>query len=208
MVSSWKLLVSTTCHVDGVDASTCAESGTPMLPPTSTGCPDASIIRPTSVVVVDLPLEPVIAMIGPATNDAANSSSPMTRTPRARAASQRPDIGRHAWTHDDQAASDGHVVGHRTETELDAERLQFVALGQIRLGVDQRHAAALLQDETAGRKAAAAAAHHRHMAPRDVVRDRRHRSLRVVRLNSAQTIAMIRKRVMTFGSLQPMSSKW
>ena len=121
---------------------------------------------------------------------------------------QGTDVGRYAWTHDDQAGVDGHVVRHRTETELDAERLQLVAFGQIRLGVDQRHAAALLQDESAGCKAAAAPAHHRHMAPRDVVRDRRHRSLRVVRLNSAQTIAMIRKRVMTFGSLQPMSSKW
>ena len=34
-----------------------------------------------------------------------------------------------------------------------------------------------------------------------------HRSFKVVRLNSAKTMAVIRKRVMTFGSLQPVSSK-
>ena len=34
--SSWKLLVSTTCTVSGVDSDTCALSGAPMLPPTVT----------------------------------------------------------------------------------------------------------------------------------------------------------------------------
>ena len=46
-------------------ASTCALSGTPMLPPTSTCRPAASSIRPTSVVVVDLPLVPVMATMRP-----------------------------------------------------------------------------------------------------------------------------------------------
>ena len=36
----------------------------------------------------------------------------------------------------------------------------------------------------------------------------RHRSFSVVRLNSAKMIATITNRVMTFGSLQPISSKW
>ena len=45
--------------------STWALSGTPMLPPTSTRRPEASSIRPTSVVVVDLPLVPVMAMTRP-----------------------------------------------------------------------------------------------------------------------------------------------
>ena len=35
-----------------------------------------------------------------------------------------------------------------------------------------------------------------------------HRSFKVVRLNSAKMIATITNRVMTFGSLHPMSSKW
>ena len=39
-------------------------------------------------------------------------------------------------------------------------------------------------------------------------RVRRHRSFKVVRLNSAKMIARMTNRVMTFGSLQPMSSKW
>ena len=40
------------------------------------------------------------------------------------------------------------------------------------------------------------------------MRCRRHRSLSVVRLNSAKMIARITNRAMTFGSLQPISSKW
>ncbi len=35
-----------------------------------------------------------------------------------------------------------------------------------------------------------------------------HLSFNVVRLNSAKMMATIRNRVMTFGSLQPISSKW
>jgi hypothetical protein len=46
---------STTCTVSLVDCSTCALSGSPMLPPTKTRLPDASSIRPTRVVVVDFP---------------------------------------------------------------------------------------------------------------------------------------------------------
>ena len=87
MVSSWKLLASTTCSVSGVDWSTCDDSGTPMLPPTSTVNPDFSSICPVSVVVVDLPFVPVIAMTRPFNHRDASSSSPMTGTPAARAAS-------------------------------------------------------------------------------------------------------------------------
>ena len=85
MASSWKLLASTTCSVSGVERSTWALSGTPMLPPTSTRFPEASSIRPTSVVVVDLPLVPVMAMTRPFSQRQASSSSPMTGTPAARA---------------------------------------------------------------------------------------------------------------------------
>ncbi len=35
-----------------------------------------------------------------------------------------------------------------------------------------------------------------------------HRSFNVARLNSAKMMAMITNRVMTFGSLHPISSKW
>jgi hypothetical protein len=77
----------------GVEASTCALSGTPMLPPTSTRSPEASSIRPTSVVVVDLPLVPVMAMTLPASHREASSSSPMTGTPAARAAASGASSG-------------------------------------------------------------------------------------------------------------------
>jgi hypothetical protein len=75
--------------VSDVDASTCALSGTPMLPPTSTVRPCACTMRPISVVVVDFPFVPVIAMIGPRTHRDASSSSPITSTPRDRAAANR-----------------------------------------------------------------------------------------------------------------------
>src|SRR6266550_6814343 len=73
--------------VSAVDCSTCALSGVPMLPPTSTFCPAASSIRPISVVVVDFPFVPVTAITRPVIQRDANSSSPIVSTPFARAAS-------------------------------------------------------------------------------------------------------------------------
>src|ERR1051325_1339656 len=73
--------------VSEVDCSTCALSGVPMLPPTITFRPAASSIRPMSVVVVDLPFVPVIAMTRPVSLRHANSSSPIVSTPFARAVS-------------------------------------------------------------------------------------------------------------------------
>ena len=66
--------------------ATCALSGAPMLPPTVTLKPAASSIRPVSAVVVDLPFVPVIAMTRPCSQRDASSTSPITGTPRARAA--------------------------------------------------------------------------------------------------------------------------
>src|SRR5688572_6550655 len=57
-----------------------------MFPPTSTLRPEAVSIRPTSVVVVDFPLVPVIAITRPRIQRQASSSSPMISTPPARAA--------------------------------------------------------------------------------------------------------------------------
>ncbi len=87
IVSSWKLLASTTCRVSGVDADTCRLSGVPRLPPTVTLNPAAVSIRPASVVVVDFPFVPVIAITRPCSQRDASSSSPITGMPRARAAS-------------------------------------------------------------------------------------------------------------------------
>src|SRR5688572_3421839 len=88
VVSSWKLLTSTTCTVSGVDASTCADSGTPMLPPTSTGRPPDSSIRPITVTVVDFPFVPVTAITRPLSHREASSISPIVSTPRADASSK------------------------------------------------------------------------------------------------------------------------
>src|SRR5215831_6333178 len=60
-------------------------AGVPMLPPTSAANPAAVMISPTSVVVVVLPFDPVMATIGPVRNRAASSISPMTVSPRVRA---------------------------------------------------------------------------------------------------------------------------
>ena len=57
-----------------------------MLPPTVTVKPAASSIRPVSAVVVDLPFVPVIAITRPCSQRDASSISPMTGTPRSRAA--------------------------------------------------------------------------------------------------------------------------
>src|SRR5574338_71286 len=87
MLSSWKLLTSTTCSVSGVEASTCALSASPMLPPTATREPPSPSIRPMSVVVVDFPFVPVTAIRRPFSHREASSSSPITGTPFARACS-------------------------------------------------------------------------------------------------------------------------
>ena len=57
-----------------------------MFPPASARRPPAASMRPMSVVVVDLPFVPVTAMIRPDSQRDASSTSPMTGTPRERAA--------------------------------------------------------------------------------------------------------------------------
>src|SRR5688572_4930761 len=66
-----------------------------MLPPTTAGSPAACSIRPVSVVVVDFPFVPVMAMTLPFNQRQASSSSPMIGTPRWRTASS---AGRFAGT--------------------------------------------------------------------------------------------------------------
>src|SRR6266566_7765586 len=85
IVSSWKLETSSTAMVSGVAPSTSEIAGGPILPPTIVGYPPAPIISPASVVVVVLPLDPVIATMVPGKNWAANSISPITVSPSARA---------------------------------------------------------------------------------------------------------------------------
>ncbi len=87
-VSSWKLDASTTQTppASAAGVPTASASGSPRLPPTNVGRPVARMMSPTSVVVVDLPLVPVIAISVLDTNRDASSISPVTVTPAARAA--------------------------------------------------------------------------------------------------------------------------
>src|ERR1039458_4264005 len=86
MVSSWKLESSRTFHWSGRELSIMAVTGVPILPPTCAAIPDSRRMCPASAVVVVLPLVPVIPMVRPCRKGAANSTSPITLTPRARAA--------------------------------------------------------------------------------------------------------------------------
>ena len=84
IVSSWKLEISRTFQPSARDCSVNATTGTPMLPPTKVGTPEARRMSPHSVVVVVLPLEPVMARVCPRRKRDANSTSPSTVCPKAR----------------------------------------------------------------------------------------------------------------------------
>ena len=198
-----------TCTVSAVDASTCALTGKPMLPPTSTRRPAASSMRPTSVVVVDFPLVPVMATIGPRSQREASSSSPITGTPAAFARADLRKIDRHAGAEHDQVGGfEGRDVVP-AQLERDAGRAQCRRLRNLRLAVGQRHARAAPGEQVRRGDTAPRGSHHQHALSADARKSVcRHRSFNVVRLNSAKRIAMIRNRVITFGSSQPLNSKW
>src|ERR1700678_3012043 len=63
--------------------STRSMTGKPIFPPTSVGRPASLKILPTSVVVVVLPFDPVIATIFPCRNRLASSTSPIMGIPNA-----------------------------------------------------------------------------------------------------------------------------
>src|SRR5450759_2780507 len=75
--------------------------------------------------------------------------------------------------------------------------------------VHERHARAATHQQLRRGDAAPRGPHHHDPLAQDRERSvRSHLSLRVVRLKSAKMIARMTNRAMTFGSLQPMSSKW
>ena len=199
--------------MSGVDAATCALSGAPMLPPTVTLNPAASSIRPVSAVVVDFPFVPVIAMTRPRSQREASSTSPMTGTPRAARRGDRRLLGRHARAQHDEIGARKRLLPVAAELELDAERLEAAPRRRHRARTsDSVTRAPRLRQQLGGGDAASRRARDRHALPLDRKRRRSvhapHRSFNVVRLNSAKMIATITKRAMTFGSLQPISSKW
>ena len=164
-------------------------------------------MRPVNVVVVDFPFVPVIATMRPVSQRDASSISPMTGTPASRAAAI---CGWSSGTPGLSTSKSADVnVSSRCAPSSSATPCvaQLIRLGRLELGpgVGQRHARAALGEQQRGGDAAARRADHRHvLSPHREA----HRSFNVVRLKSAKMIATIRNRVITFGSLQPINSKW
>ena len=84
---SWKELSSTTAKSLARISRTLGSRGVPILPPTQTVLPAAFSISDTSVVVVVLPSEPVMARIVQGQTSKNTSISEVTSAPLARRAS-------------------------------------------------------------------------------------------------------------------------
>src|SRR5262249_56599046 len=125
-----------------------------------------------------------------------------------------------------RARHDEIRTGERLRTmapqfQLDAERLERLNTRNVRLYIRQRNSGAAPGEQLRCGHAASRRAGDRHaLAPhvkfavhRSPSTDHRslttdHRSLSVVRLNNAKMIPTITSRVITFGSLQPICSRW
>ena len=83
--------------------------------------PAASRIRPVSSVVVDLPFVPVIAITRPRSQRDASSTSPITGTPRARAAATTGSSGGTPGLRTTRSALGERLRRMATQFELDAE---------------------------------------------------------------------------------------
>ena len=94
-------------------SSTASASGSPRLPPTNVGRPVARIMSPTSVVVVDLPLVPVIAISVLDTNRDASSISPVIGHAGGARGRQLGDLGDARRQHDQLGAREGRRAGGR-----------------------------------------------------------------------------------------------
>ena len=117
--------------------------------------------------------------------------------------------GRHARAQHDQVGAGERLRRVPAEFELHAGASQPASSSISVAHVGQRDARAAAHQQLRGRNAAACGADDRDALARDGEGAMgRHRSFNVVRLNSAKMIATITKRVITFGSLQPINSKW
>ena len=136
----------------------------------------------------------------------ASSISPITRTPACARRNNRRLIERNARAQHEQVGRRERLAAVRAQLELDAGVTQLPggALVNLRAGVGERHARAALGEQQRGGNTAARRADDRHVlsAHREC-----HLSFKVVRLKSAKMMATIMNRVITFGSLQPISSK-
>jgi hypothetical protein len=84
--SSWKDEASQATVASGGSSPTSEASGVPTFPATTTGRPASRWMWPISSVVVVFPLVPVTAMKSLGISRQASSSSPITASPRSRAA--------------------------------------------------------------------------------------------------------------------------
>ncbi len=174
MVSSWKLLTSTTWIVSGVDAATWPDSGVPRLPPTGAGTPAASRMRPVSAVVVDFPFVPVMATTRPRSQRDASSTSPMTGTPAARAADTEGWLAGTPGLSTTRSDPVSRPAGCDAERERHPERARSAAAssaGRRSVSVTSR---AALDEQARGGHAAAGAADHDHPLPAHGERAHRH----------------------------------
>ena len=94
------------------------------------------------------------------------------------------------------------------ELERDAGRAQPLFILNLLADVGQRDAGAAPHQQFGGRDTAPRRADDDDPLATNGEWRVAHRSFSVVRLKRAKMIARIRNLVMTFGSLQPMSSKW
>ena len=170
--------------------------------------PPASSIRPVSVVVVDFPFVPVMATMRPRSQRDASSSSPMTGTPARRAAST---AGRSdgtpglSTTRSAPVNVDAWCPPSSSATPAVRRRSSSV---DLLADVGQRHAGAAAHQQLRRGHTASGRADDDDPLAANGERRVAHLSFSVVRLKSAKMIARIRNLVITFGSLQPMSSKW
>ena len=114
--------------------------------------------------------------------------------------------GRHAGAQHHEISPRQRVGPVSAELELDAGVLQAPdRLGDLGAPLGQDHARAAGREELRRRHAAARRPHHHdRRAPHGKCT---HRSFRVARLKQAKTTAAIRNRLITFGSLHPISSQ-
>ena len=127
-------------------------------------------------------------------------------------------LGRHAGARHDQIHRREEARVVPAEVERHAGPAKPIGLRTVRHPVGERHNRAARHEQLRSGASAARGAHHEHtpsghrerrrLRPGREGRRHGHRSFNVVRLKSANRIATMRKRVITLGSLQPMSSKW
>jgi hypothetical protein len=97
-------------------------------------------------------------------------------------------------------------VAAKLQMDSGASQLRFV--GNRGLQIGQGHVRATAGKQMRGSHTAPSRSHYEHSLTVDGEIVLGHLSFNVVKLKSANRIAMIKNRVITLGSSQPLSSKW